>query len=283
MNYRHHYHAGNFADVFKHALLITLIQSLLKKDTGFCYLETHAGTGFYHVGAAPRGRPSQEYLDGIAPILTQSNPPEIIQTYLNIVRRAHPDVPNLTPELLAYYPGSPMIAQTFLRPQDRMILSEQHSEDGELLKYLFHTTRNVTVLQADGYQSLKACLPPREKRGLVFIDPSYEQPNEWQRIITGLQEATQRWQNGIYAIWYPIKDRAIVNRFHRLLKQQNFEKLLWAELSIYPEDTALRLNGCGLVVINPPWKFASQCDSLLPWLWQALSPQQQGQHGVTQS
>lgn len=257
MNYRHHYHVGNFADVFKHILLVSLLQSFLKKETPFCYLETHAGIGWYDL-SSPLVQKNPEYLHGIARVQEQSDFPEIIQQYLGIFQ-------------LGFYPGSPKIARHFLRPQDRMILSELHPEDSKVLKQLFRGDRQVAVHHIDGYQSLKAFLPPAEKRGLVLIDPPFEQTDEWQRIVSSVQEALQRWRHGMFAIWYPIKDRPIIDRFYRMLKKSGLPKTLCVEFGVSPEHLSSQLHDCGLIVINPPWGFDTQCAALLPWLCQALS------------
>lgn len=256
MNYRHHYHVGNFADVFKHILLVSLLQSFLKKETPFCYLETHAGIGWYDL-SSPLVQKNPEYLHGIARLQEQSDFPEIVQSYLNIFQSG-------------FYPGSPKIARHFLRPQDRMILSELHPEDSKVLKQLFKGDRQVAVHHSDGYQSLKAFLPPAEKRGLVLIDPPYEEKDEWQNIVSAVQEALKRWRNGMFAIWYPIKDRSIADRFYRLLKKIELPKTLCVEFSVPPDNLFSALHSCGLIVINPPWEFDTQCKVLLPWLCQSL-------------
>lgn len=288
MNYRHYYHAGNFADVFKHVLLLSLIQSLQKKDTAFCYLETHAGLGFYDL-ESELAQKNPEYLQGIVRLLGQSAVPEIIRTYLEIVQSIDPNTSNLTAETLRYYPGSPLIARYLLRSQDRIILSELHPDDSMALKNLFKHDRQVAVHHADGYQSLKAFLPPKEKRGLVFIDPPFEKKDDWQQIIAALTLSLRRWRNGMYAIWYPLKDEVLVERFYRLLQKNEMPKTLAIEFNVdaanEPEtiiklnkaehSMAKRMRGCGFLVVNPPWQFDTFCHSLLPWLLRALSDEQQ--------
>ena len=268
MNYRHLYHAGNFADVVKHVILTLLIQDLLRKEKPFCYLDTHAGSGCYDLQSASAQK-TREYETGISRILQQKDYPVEIENYLSAVKAVAP-----------FYPGSSRIVRPFLRDHDRMILTELHSQECALLKQEFHHDKQVSVHNTDAYQALKAWLPPKERRGLVLIDPPYEQNNEREQIIAGLKTAFERWPTGIYAIWYPLKNNIWVQHFHRLLKKSGFEKILIAELSIYPEDTPLSLYGCGMIIINPPWQFDIQLKNLMPWLWQVLSPQQQGNYRV---
>jgi len=202
MNYRHIYHAGNFGDVFKHAILTLLIQNLLRKDTSFCYLDTHAGIGVYNL-LSTAAQKTKEYESGIVKLLKCENYPKELDTYLGIVKKLHE----------GYYPGSPYIVRSLLRPIDRMILLELHDDDIITLKQQFWNDKQVAVHHYDGYQGLKAFLPPKEHRGLVFMDPPFEQPNEFDQIIVALKMATKRWATGIYAVWYPIKDLKAVNKF----------------------------------------------------------------------
>lgn len=280
MNYRHYYHVGNFADVFKHVLLVGLIQSLLRKDTAFCYVDTHAGVGRYDLSALPVQK-NPEYLTGIAKILEKPNLPVGIKQYLKVVQAANPGVSNLTADNLHFYPGSPMIVRGFLRPQDRMILSELHPDDCDSLKQVLKNDPRIAIHNADGYQNLKALLPPAEKRGVVLIDPPFEQPDEWDRMVTGLNFALERWRHGTYAIWYPMKDRRLVERFYRQLKKNNIPKTLSIELNLNPDDTISQLNGCGLVVVNPPWQFDILSRSVLPYLLDAFSPERKGYYKVS--
>lgn len=273
MNYRHSYHAGNFADVFKHAILTLLIQALRQKEKAFCYFDTHAGIGIYDLHDETAQK-TQEFASGIARLLLQNNFPTEITDYLNCIKNLNSAWHESQKTLPQFYPGSPTIVRHLLRPQDKMILTELHEQDFQQLKQAFHRDQQVIVHHQNGYQALKAYLPPIERRGLVLIDPPYEQTDEFDRIYTALQNALRRWATGIYAIWYPIKERAPIKHFHQTLKTSGIKNILIAELSIYPEDAPLSLNGCGLAIINPPWQLDKQLASLLPWLWQALAPQQ---------
>lgn len=273
MNYRHLYHAGNFADVFKHTLLILLLQSLQRKSKPFCYIDTHAGRGCYNLTSADAQK-TLEFHDGIFKLWKKRNNPEIITIYKNIIQRFNKN-PNLH-----IYPGSPCIAKTLLRDTDRMWVCELQVDEARHLQQLFIRDKQVKVFQQDGYQSLKAWLPPTERRGLVLIDPPFEKVDEFDAINAGLKAAYRRWQTGIYAIWYPIKSRSAVAKFQHALQQSGIQKILVAELCIYPEDVSIRFNGAGLAIINPPWQFAEQVQALLPWLWNQLSVAQQGSYRV---
>jgi 23S rRNA (adenine2030-N6)-methyltransferase len=270
VNYRHAFHAGNFADVFKHAILALLLKALHKKDTPFCYLDTHAGAGRYDLKHAA-ARKTGEYQQGIARLWAETALPAELTDYLAAVRAVNRG------EALRFYPGSPRIARFFLRPQDRMVLLEQHPEEAAALKQEFAGDRQVVVHEQDGYQGLKAYLPPPERRGLVLIDPPYEAPDEFDRVVSGLRTAWGRWPTGVYAVWYPLKDRAPVAHFHRRLAAGGIPKILVAELGLYPEAPAFRLNGCGMVLVNPPWQLDDILRQLLPWLKDRLGQDLAGQ------
>ncbi len=273
MNYRHAFHAGNFADVFKHVLLSLLLKSLSRKDSPFFYLDTHAGAGRYDLNGVAAQK-TGEYRDGIKRLWNDQSLPEVAG-YLAAVRALNDG------DTLRYYPGSPRIARFFLRPQDRAVLLELRPEECTQLKAEFAGDRQVIVQGQDGYTGLKAFLPPKERRGLVLIDPPYESDKEFEQVIDGLRMAHARWDSGMYALWYPIKSRPLVERFHRMLVATNIRKILLAEFSPYPEDTAFRLNGCGMVVINPPWKLDETLRSLLPDLMNVLQRQPVGRAEIS--
>lgn len=274
MNYRHAYHAGHFADVFKHTLLIMLIDALLKKDTGFCYLDSHSGIGMYDLFSR-EAQKTKEYQTGIARVYNAAEKPKIIRKYLKIVEAA-----NDNSKQLRFYPGSPCIVQALLRPQDKMILTELHSADALTLKQRFQQNKQVSVHTLDGYQALKAFLPPTLRRGLVLIDPPYEELNEFDSIINALKVALDRWSTGIYAIWYPVKSRQAIYQFERKLKKLAAKEILITELNLYPDDSPLALNGSGLAIINPPWQFANALTPVLHWLLTALDSTHKGSYRI---
>lgn len=264
MNYRHIYHAGNFADVLKHIILVAITKSFLRKDKGFCYLDTHAGIGQYALNS-PEAQKSKEFENGIAKIFLQKNRPPLVEDYLQSVHEK-------------IYPGSPLIVKHYLRPQDRMILSELHPEDYAVLKNLFIRDKQVAVHLQDGYQSLKAHLPPKERRGLILIDPPYEKADEFSHLLTAIPETLQRFETGCYVLWYPIKNYSAITRFKNSFKEKIHRPILNCELSIYAENTEISLNGCGMLIINPPWQLKEELQQVIPWLWQTLSINHQGQY-----
>jgi 23S rRNA (adenine2030-N6)-methyltransferase len=269
MNYLHAYHAGSFADVVKHTLLVTLLESLQRKETPFCYLDTHAGAGYYDLSSAAAQK-SKEYLSGITKLLQAENVPAAIQPYLDFVKHFGAQFGHCADANIRHYPGSPSIAYHFARPQDRLILCELHGETYHLLKKLFAHHKQAAVHQTDGFSALKAFLPPKERRGLILIDPPYEQPDEFDHINTFLRSVFPHFDTGIYAIWYPLKNKMAVSHFKKNLAEQIQKPILCAELSIYTADASHQLNGCGLLIINAPWQFEQTIQGFFPWMWERL-------------
>ncbi|MEZ5442064.1 MAG: 23S rRNA (adenine(2030)-N(6))-methyltransferase RlmJ [Lysobacterales bacterium] len=268
MNYRHIYHAGNFADAVKHAVLVALIEQLKHKQTPLCYLDTHAGAGSYDAND-PAALKGLEFGTGIRPLLGAHQLPPALHVFLNLVRSFNSQAGGA----LQHYPGSPLLAASLLRPQDRVVLCELQAAEAAELRRLFHTDKRVHVHCRDGYEALGALLPPKERRGLVLIDPPFEtQEQEYDTIVRQLHLAWQRWPTGVYAIWYPIKLRQTIGRFHRRLQDTGMTRMLVGELCLHPDDSALRLNGCGMLLVNPPWRFeqtlAEILDALLAHLGQ---------------
>lgn len=267
MNYRHIYHAGNFADVFKHVLLVSLIESLLQKEKPFCYVDTHAGLGFYDLHKR-NAQKTREFAGGILK-LWNADPtvlPKALTDYLHGV-----DVLNEAQGTSErYYPGSPTLVRNLLRPADRMILTELHAEDVLSLKQTFLHDKQVAVHHLDGYQALKAFLPPKPARGLVLIDPPFEKTDEFSQLVQQLQFATKRWATGIFAVWYPIKNSAEVTRFYRDLARSSMGDILCCEFYLPPSETTA-LQACGMVVINPPWQWEKAVEEILPALCDVLS------------
>ncbi len=275
MNYRHAFHAGNFADVFKHTILIGLLDALKRKPAAFHYYETHAGRGAYDL-RSKSAQATQEYQDGVRRVLDSDKLPPALAAYARLIRKANPGNEVDAP----VYPGSPLVAAAILREQDRLTLCEMHPEEAEALRKRVQGDRRVTVQQRDGYPALKALLPPSERRGLVLIDAPFEQQaEEFATIVTALDDALARWATGSYAIWYPIKLRFPVAAFHRHLAARS-DKVLVAELLLHADNTALRLNGCGIAIINPPWQIDTWLTELLPELQRLLAPEAGASHRV---
>lgn len=263
LSYRHGFHAGNFADVLKHGVLTLLGESLLGKEKGFFYLDTHAGAGLYDL-ASPFARKNREYQSGVARIWAANDVPEELRTYRDIVRALNPD------GALRYSPGSPWTIHCLLRPQDRMVLCELHPTEVEALRSRFAGQRRVTVRHDDGYQAMKALLPPAERRGLVLCDPAFELRDERERLLEAAQLAYRRWPTGIFAYWHPIHERRAMDWLYRRFRQSGIERLLAVELTMFPETAERRMIGTGLVLVNPPWRLADRLARLLPWLCDTL-------------
>ncbi|MDF3867986.1 23S rRNA (adenine(2030)-N(6))-methyltransferase RlmJ [Pseudomonas denitrificans (nom. rej.)] len=264
MNYRHAYHAGNHADVLKHIVLARIFALVARKDTPFAYLDSHSGIGLYDLLGDEASR-TGEWESGIGRLYERDDLPELLEDYLGVVRALNPDGG------LEFYPGSPELARRLTRPQDRVMLNELHPEDGRLLKANMAGERRISVHQGDGWLLPRAFLPVSEKRGVLLIDPPFEQPDDLERCVTALDEAIGRMRQTVVAIWYPIKDRRQLKRFYQRLEKSSAPKMLRVELCVHPADTADRLNGSGLVIVNPPWPLDEELRGLLPWLAETLA------------
>jgi 23S rRNA (adenine2030-N6)-methyltransferase len=261
--YRHQFHAGNFADVFKHALLVRLLAAVASKDKPFFYLDTHAGIGRYDLAHA-WAQKNAEFRDGIGRLWERGDSPALLAPYLEAVRAENPD------GRLRFYPGSPLIARRFVRPGDRMVLSELNKTDVAELGALFARDRQVTVHLMDGYQALKAQLPPPERRGLVLVDSSFDRAGELKRVADAAAVAHERWATGIYALWYPLMEPAAMRGFERGVIATGIRKILQAELSVRPEGWTGSLRGCGMLVVNPPYRFDGEAEAIVAWLASVL-------------
>jgi len=260
MNYRHAFHAGNFADVVKHIGLICVLEKLAAKAKPFSYIETHAGRGRYNIDGTEAQR-SGEAEQGIQRLAASADASGVIARYLDLVRSFQPAAGTIS-----VYPGSPLIARRLLRESDRAQLCELQPDELRMLRQNIDGDRRFAVHHRDGYQALDALLPPMPRRGVVLIDPPYEQGNEFQRLVPALESAVRKWPTGIFMAWYPIKHRRELRAFYRQLRDGGFGSVLLAELTIRPDDSRARLNGSGLVIISPPW----QLDRILSATWTEL-------------
>lgn len=263
MKYRHVFHAGNFADVMKHAALVAALLRLMEKDRPLFLLDTHAGRGRYALGA------SNESDAGIARVLAAASLPEhaALARYLAIVRGLNPD------GTLGAYPGSPLIAAALMRPGDRAAFCELQEPEAAALRREFRGDARVGVHCRDGFEALGALVPPAEKRGLALVDPPYEETeSDFSRVAESLAGAAARWPQGVVMAWYPIKQGAVAARLARRLVDAGVASLLVAELCIHPDDSRAGLNGSGLVTINPPWKFEEDLRVLVPALHRIVAP-----------
>ena len=263
LSYRHMFHAGNFADVFKHALLTRLLIALAAKEKPYFYLDTHAGIARYDL-MHEWAQKAREYDNGIARLWNANDLPAELEPYMGAVRAANPH------PTLRYYPGSPLIARRFMRDNDRTILVELNKVDCDELKSVMAGERHVTVQCIDAYQSLKSYLPPPERRGLALIDSSFDRSREFDRIVRALKEAHSRWSTGMYAVWYPIMEAAPMRDFALDLQRSGIRKILRAELMVRERDESGIVPGCGMLVVNPPWKLDEEAKTIVKYLAKKL-------------
>lgn len=266
MNYRHAFHAGNFADVMKHALLTRIILYLQRKEAPLRVVDTHAGIGLYDLAGEEAVR-TGEWREGIGRLSEPLAPDAeaLLAPYrrvLDAVRRRHGE---------GAYPGSPAIVREMLRRQDRGVFVELHPGDAEVLSERYNAVANLKVLHLDGWTALQALVPPKERRGLVLVDPPFEKPNELDRLRGELLAALRKWPTGVYAGWYPIKDSAPVDAFAAALGAGSPRPGLRLELFVDDPRDGSRLNGSGLAILNPPWGLREEAEILLPALAERLS------------
>ena len=267
MNYRHVYHAGNFADVIKHAILALIIDYLKRKDSPIMVLDAHSGPGLYDLSGV-EAQKTGEWQGGIGKLWPGDTVPASMLPWLNVVRSFNPD------GQLQAYPGSPKLVQWLMRSDDRLVLVEKHPQDHAQLAEEFRRDGRVYVHLADAYAQIKASVPPPERRGVVLIDPPYEEKDEHKKLVRGMAQALKRWPTGIYCIWYPIKARAQIDAFMADLNALSLPPTLVAELMIRQGDDPFRLNGCGMAIVNPPWILAEALEEMLPFLVDAIAPGQ---------
>ncbi len=285
MNYRHQYHAGNFADVVKHALLVPLFRGLQRKEKGLLHLDTHAGRGSYDLAAAARGdtlarRP--EWPDGIGRLQGRRAPAGWLEDYVRLVEDfdAARRTAGETEGGLRHYPGSPALALALARPQDRLAFCERHPEEAAALAGEFEWCRRVSVHPMDGYAAVRAMLPPPEKRALVLIDPPYEDGDEHARVLTALGEGLRRLPGGTFAVWYPLTERARADAFLREFEALAPPPAWTVELTVAGPGSSLKMKGCGLLVVNPPWQLDREIEPVLPFLAEALAQEPGGAAGL---
>jgi 23S rRNA (adenine2030-N6)-methyltransferase len=255
MNYRHAFHAGNFGDVMKHAVLVLLLEHLRRKPAPFFVLDTHAGPGRCDLNS-PEARRTNEAAGGILRLLDRIPPP--LERYSSLVTA------------LGLYPGSPSIIRALLRPTDQLVCCELHPEDYAALHRLFGRDRQVAVHRRDGYEALGALLPLPQGRGLVLIDPPFEAPDEYDMLARGLTTAHRRFRQAMLAAWYPIKHRTPVRAFHEAVQSSHIRDVVAAELCLHEPLDPTRLNGAGLLIVNPPYRLKESVAPILQALLDRL-------------
>lgn len=265
LSYRHSFHAGNHADVVKHIVQSLILDALKQKDKPFVYHDTHSGVGRYDL-QDERSEKTGEFKQGIARIWQRDDIPADIASYIDAIK-----VLNQGDEL-RYYPGSPKVARAQIREQDRMVLTELHPSDFPLLLQEFRGDRQVKIYKEDAFARLKASLPPKERRGVVLIDPPYELKHEYMDVVKAIDESYKRWATGTYAIWYPVVYRANIDKMLSGLEALGIRKILQIELGVEPDTEERGMTASGMIVINPPWKLEGQMQAILPWLKEAIAP-----------
>jgi 23S rRNA (adenine2030-N6)-methyltransferase len=272
VNYRHAFHAGSFADVFKHAVLCRILMHLREKPAAFRVIDTHAGAGLYDLTGDEASR-GGEWHDGIERLLAAPVPEKtaaLLAPYLEAVGALN------APGRLTVYPGSPALVRAWLRPQDRLIACELEPQAAKSLSLRLRRDTRIKCLEIDGWTALSAYVPPKERRGLVLIDPPFEQDSDFAKLAHGLAAAHRKWATGIYALWYPVKGRSEPDALAKQLRRLGIGKILRAELIVSPLSDPTRLNGSGLIIVNPPWLLENELSVMLPALAGILARQGKG-------
>ncbi|QSX35368.1 23S rRNA (adenine(2030)-N(6))-methyltransferase RlmJ [Shewanella avicenniae] len=260
LSYRHGFHAGNYADVLKHAVLLHTLQLLQKKDKGFVYIDTHAGAGGYSL-EDEFSQKTGEYRDGVARLWQAADVPPSLQLYLDNVQHFNGDS-----DELVQYPGSPALVDMNLRPQDRMVLHELHSTEQEMLADYFGGDKQVQLVNGDGLKGLLAAVPPLERRGVVLVDPSYEIKSDYETVAETLIKAYRKFATGVYLLWYPVVDRERTEAMLQTLKNSGIRRQLRIEQNVRADSNEFGMTGAGMWVINPPWQLDTLAEEMLNYL-----------------
>jgi 23S rRNA (adenine2030-N6)-methyltransferase len=265
MNYRHAYHAGNFADVIKHIVLVLCAGYLQKKVGGLCFIDAHGGAGFYRLDSEEAEK-TGEWQRGIGRLTQASGAPPDLRLYLDLVQA----------DLRAdRYPGSPLLLARCLRSQDRLIASELHQPTFETLQAVLSPHKAARAMQKDAYECIRAHIPPKERRGLVLIDPPFEMKEEFQMLARQMREWSKRWATGVYILWYPLKAHLPVAELKQAARELAMPRTWCLEALILPRERPETLNGCGLIIFNAPYTVPERAEALLPYLTDAI-----GLHGT---
>ncbi len=266
LSYRHAFHAGNHADVLKHAIQVGLLSYMGQKDKPYWYVDTHAGAGLYALESGFAAK-NAEYRSGISVLWNASDLPELLTEYRDLVCSINPD------GALRYYPGSPLVAQKLVRAEDRLKLFELHPADVELLAQNFRDTGKLAqITRQDGFAGLKAVLPPQPRRGITLIDPPYEDKKDYKRVVEACEEALRRFETGTIAIWYPLLQRPEPSQMRKALRNLPLKSWLDVTLSVHaPRPDGFGMHGSGMFVINPPWTLPKLLKESLPWLQKNLA------------
>lgn len=274
LSYRHAFHAGNFADVLKHVVLVQVLQYLTRKTAPLLYIDTHAGAGEYDLSAGWASR-TGEFREGVGALWADEVLPGPLEDYLGLLRALNPDGP------LRRYPGSPKLAQMLLRDQDRLELCELHGSDFSTLAEVTRTDRRVHCHGEDGFRVAIARLPPARRRGLVLVDPSYEVKDDYRRVIDALEQMYRRFATGVYLLWYPIVDRRSSDSLSAGIRESRLRNVLWLELVLNADPAHPGLRGCGMFVVNPPWTLEAAMEPVMRTLVERFAGNARGRASIT--
>jgi 23S rRNA (adenine2030-N6)-methyltransferase len=268
LSYRHAFHAGNHADVLKHCVLMLVLDYITQKDKPFMYVDTHAGAGLYDLRGVWANK-THEYKAGIGRIWRHqpgvASCPQDMAVYLRAIQALNPD------DVLCEYPGSPWLAQTILRAQDKARLFELHTYEYQILHDLFARNKQIKTEKSDGFQAMSAVLPPAERRAVILIDPPYEVKADYQTVVQSVKAAYRKFSTGTYLIWYPVVNRKWANRIEREFVESGIANILLAELAITADAEDMGMTASGMIVINPPWQLQAALKNILPYLRRELA------------
>ncbi|MGZ5028570.1 MAG: 23S rRNA (adenine(2030)-N(6))-methyltransferase RlmJ [Methylobacter sp.] len=267
LSYRHSFHAGNFADVLKHIILIQSLDYLSTKDKPLCCIDTHAGPGKYELDSE-YAQKNREFDNGIGKLWRRNDLPECVARYVSLIKRFN------KPDQLTRYPGSPLIAKQLLRDKDRLCLFELHNTEIKLLNAVADKDKRIKVFHSDGLKDSLKLLPPLERRGLILIDPSYEIKSDYLQVVETLIAMHKRFATGTYALWYPVVDRNRNQELERAIQNSGIKDVQLFELGMHTDSNAHGMTASGMIVINPPWTLSAEMKQVLPWLANVL-----GNHG----
>src|ERR1700730_3178620 len=261
MNYRHAYHAGNFADVVKHIVLVLCLDYLQKKDGPLCIIDAHGGAGLYDLGSEAAAK-TGEWERGIGRLIERDRVTGDRKLYFDLIGGDLSE---------GRYPGSPLLISRLLRPQDRLIAAELHGETFETLRSVLSPYNNARTMQMDAYECIRAHVPPKERRGLILVDSPFEQKDEFEALARQMQAWKKRWATGVYLLWYPIKAHLPVGSLKAAARDLSLPRTWWVETLISPRNQAETLNGCGLIVFNAPYSVPERIETLLAFLKDAMN------------
>jgi 23S rRNA (adenine2030-N6)-methyltransferase len=271
LSYRHAFHAGNFADVLKHSVLIQVLDYMTRKEKGFTYIDSHAGAGMYQL-SADYAQKTGEYKNGIAKLFNALDLPEALVPYVDLIKNINQQ--ETCDQQLKVYPGSPGIAKQILRRQDSAHLFDLHPTDINLLQEYCQRWKKSFVKQVDGYQGVLSLLPPPSRRGVVLIDPPYELKEDYQKAVKTIVSAYQKFATGTYILWYPVVKRPLVDTMQQDFTNSSVKNVLQVEFCLTADSEEYGMTGTGLFIVNPPWQLAAQLQDILPYLKNTLGAKQ---------